>query len=68
MSRNTRKLADLLHKGTIVALVGLTCYGMGLTGLRIYDYFAILRPATLERKRLAEKKLLESTSEDKLES
>lgn len=42
---NRGAILDKLHRGTVWVCIGLTCYGTYLTGMRIYNYITVVRPA-----------------------
>lgn len=42
---NRGVLLDKMHRGAVWVCIGLTCYGTYLTGMRIYNYFTVVRPA-----------------------
>lgn len=45
IKRRTRnQIVDTLHKGVVLACVGVTLYGCVLLGLRAYKYFTVTQP------------------------
>lgn len=40
----TTKILDKLHRGVVIACIGLTLYGTGLIGHRVYRYFTVVKP------------------------
>lgn len=64
MSRQSRRITDILHKSVVTCLVGLTLYGAVLVGFRFYNYFTVIRPAHKQRQALAEKTLLTDSSSE----
>jgi len=48
---------DKLHKGVVVACIGLTLYGTGLIGFRVYRYFTVIKP----QRDMADLQMLEVT-------
>lgn len=40
----TTKFLDKLHRGVVVACIGLTAYGTLLIGHRVYRYFTVIKP------------------------
>lgn len=52
------RFLDKIHKGVVVVCIGLTLYGTGLIGHRVYRYFTVIRP----QRESAELKMLEVKS------
>lgn len=42
--RNSGAILDRLHRGAVWTCIGLTLYGSYLTGMRVYNYFTVIRP------------------------
>lgn len=38
------KFLDTMHRGVVIACIGLTLYGTALMGHRVYRYFTVLKP------------------------
>lgn len=43
-------LLDKLHRGAVWVCIGLTCYGTYLTGMRVYNYLTVVRPANKQKE------------------
>lgn len=52
-------IADLLHKGVVTSLLGLTFAGAGLCSWNIYSYLSVIKPERDRQKRLREQQILE---------
>lgn len=46
---------DKLHRGVVIACIGLTAYGTVLIGHKVYRYFTVVKP----QREISEFKLLE---------
>ena len=51
----TGKILDKLHRGVVVACIGLTLYGTAIIGNRVYRYFSLMKP----QRELEDLKMLE---------
>lgn len=60
----TSRLLDKLHRGVVIACIGLTFYGTALIGNRVYRYFTVIKPQreTADLKMLEVRKNLQSNS------
>lgn len=38
-------MADKIHRGAVLACIGLTAYGTFLLGLRVYRFYTVGKPA-----------------------
>lgn len=57
---------DRLHKGVVVACIGVTVLGTVYLGLAGYDYFMVFKPQTKQRQLLEKQTLLAEGSSDNL--
>lgn len=52
---STSRILDKIHRGVVIACIGLTLYGTVLLGNRAYRYFTVVKP----QRELVELRLLE---------
>lgn len=43
-------ILDRLHKGFVIACIGVTAYGTYLLGWRVHRYFTVIQPAKKEHE------------------
>lgn len=58
-----QRVADILHRSIVSGLIGLTLIGVGLCSLRVYNYFANVRPNHKRLLHLQEQKTNQSIKE-----
>lgn len=68
MKKLARKSAmlDKVHRGLVLACIGITIYGTAHLGMRWYRYFTVLRPEQKRRELLEKQELLAEGSSESL--